>query len=48
MICFLLVAEHSGVGYDSGQAFEQRDFTNSPMSEYAQMGEQHLASPHSL
>ena len=35
-----IVAEHSGgVGYDSGHGFEQRDFTNSPMSEYGPIGE---------
>ena len=37
--CSVIVAEHNGVGYDSGHGFEQRDFTNSPMSEYAPMGE---------
>ena len=35
----LIVAEHNGVGYDSGHGFQQRDFTNSPMSEYGPMGE---------
>ena len=35
-----IVAEHSGgVSYDSGHGFEQRDFTNSPMSEYGPIGE---------
>jgi len=32
------VVEQSGVGYDSGHVFEQRDFTNSPMSEYGPLG----------
>jgi len=35
---FLAFVEHNYVGYDSGQGFEQCDFTNSPMSEYGPMG----------